>query len=60
MVNENRFLIKTREKAMHEVDEFYDWLNENFITVSYAGGRSYWVEGEGDATMVKLFWGDES
>lgn len=57
MVKENSFLIKTREKTISEVDEFYDWLDENFITVSYAGDCSYWVEGEGDATMVKLFWG---
>jgi hypothetical protein len=57
MENGNIFLVVTREKTPPEVDEFHDWLDENYIATTYAGQLSYWVEGAGDATLVKLFWG---
>jgi hypothetical protein len=58
MGKENRHLIKTREKSPSEVDEFYQWLDDNFIDASYVGDRAYLIEGDGDATLVKLFWGE--
>ncbi len=58
MVNENNsFLVVTRNKTRKEVDEFIAWMDENSVQFTYAGRLRYWIEGEGDATMVKLFWG---
>ena len=57
MANENSFFIKTREKTPSEVDDFIDWLDGNYISYTYCGDLVYCIEGEGDATLVKLFWG---
>lgn len=49
--------IKTRPKTPSEVDEFHHWMDMNFIQYSYLGGLTYAIEGDGDATAVKLHWG---
>lgn len=55
----NQFLVKTRSKTVGEARQFYKWLDENFISYSYNGQLTYVIEGLGDATLVKLFWGED-
>ncbi len=57
MENEIKFVIQTREKSVSETLEMYEWMDENYISYIYVGHGCYLVEGHGDATLVKLFWG---
>ena len=57
MANENSFLIETRPLFSAEMKEMHDWLDKNYVTYMYVGHRFYQIEGEADATILKLFWG---
>jgi hypothetical protein len=57
MENENKFAVQTREKSVIETSEMHDWMDENYISCSYLGHGCYLVEGQSDATLLKLFWG---
>jgi hypothetical protein len=51
------YFVVTRQKTPREVDEFLDWMDENYISYKYGSNSSYWIWGASDATLVKLFWG---
>jgi hypothetical protein len=57
MENENKFAVQTRKKSVIEILEMHDWMDENYISCIYVGHGCYLVEGRGDATLLKLFWG---